>query len=197
MDGIEHGGGLQRLPAVLGVVPSAVEQDEVRVQLRVERARGRVQERRADQVAGDAIPVLNATLADARSGELFQFPERHCGGFSVRLQDAPVIHRDGKNGHRFGRSTLEVEEDAPIPTVFRCEVFPGHWVHVVTQLEEHIPRDGFAGRQSQPFCSLTDPVTGLGLVLRVVIVVRQMLVEIGRRSGSVLLWFGREHGCSG
>ena len=105
------------------------------------------------------------------------------------------IHRDSKNGHRFGRSTLEVEEDAPISTVL-CEVFPGHWVHVVTQLEEHIARDGFAGCQSQPFCSLTDPVTGLRLVLRVVIVVRQMLVEIGRRSSPVLLWFGREHGSS-
>ena len=110
------------------------------------------------------------------------------------LEDAPVIHCDGENGHGLGWRTLEVEEDAPIPTVFRCEVFPGHWVHVVTELEEGIARHGFAGRESQLFCPLTDPVAGLGLVLCVVIVLRQMLVEVGRRGGPVLLWFGGKHG---
>ena len=79
-----------------------------------------------------------------------------------------------------------------LPTLFRGETLPGDWVHVVTQLEERIAHDGFTGHQSQPLRSLTNPPAGLGLSLCVVIVVRQVLVEISRRSGSVLLWFGRE-----
>ena len=114
----------------------------------------------------------------------------------MRLKDAPVIHRDSKNGHGLWWSALKIEEDAAFSELLRCQLFAGLWMHVVTQLEESIARDRRTGRQSQPFCSLTDPVTGLRLTLGVVIVVRQVLVEVGRGSGSVLLWFGREHGCS-
>src|SRR5205807_2406225 len=70
----------------------------------------RVQEGGADQVGRDAIPILDTAFANAGCGELFQFPERNRGRFPVRLQDAAVIHRDGENGHGFGRGTLEVEK---------------------------------------------------------------------------------------
>ena len=149
-----------------------LEQDEMRVQLRIERARGSCARNAAPtKLPGDAILVLNAAFADACSGELLQLAERERGGFLVGLQDTPVIHRDGENGHRFGRSTLEVEEDAPLPGLLRRQLLPGHWLHVVAQSHERLPCDGFAGRRSQALCSLTDPVASLGLVLGVVIVV--------------------------
>jgi hypothetical protein len=112
MNGVEHGGRLQRFPAMLGVVPGAIEQDEVCVQLRVEGAGRGMRERSTDEVAGDAILRLNAALTDACGGELLQFPKRQCGGFLMRLKDAPVIHRNGKNGHGLGWSAPKVEEDA-------------------------------------------------------------------------------------
>jgi autotransporter-associated beta strand protein len=62
----------------------------------------------------------------------------------MRLEDTPVIHRDGQQGHRLGWRTLEIEEDAPIPTMLGCEVFPGHGVHVVTEPQEPLPVDRVA-----------------------------------------------------
>ena len=47
--------------------------------------------------------------------------------------------------------------------------------------------------QSQSFRTLTDPVTGLRFLLRVVVVMRKMLVKILRRRRPILLWFSREH----
>ena len=49
---------------------------------------------------------------DASGGELFQFPECNRGRFPVRLEDAPVIHRDGEDRHGIGRGALEIENDA-------------------------------------------------------------------------------------
>lgn len=76
MDGVGHGGGLEGLPALLPGVEGGVEQDEVRVQLRIEGAGGGVQEGRADGVAGGSVPFLDAALSD----DLLQprlFPTRH------------------------------------------------------------------------------------------------------------------------
>ena len=125
MDGVKHGGGLQRLPAVLGVVPGAVEQDEMRVQLGVEGARGRVQEGRADQVAGDAIPSSNAspcgcawrrTAPSSRSAIV----EASLMG----LDDAPVIHRDGKNGTDLGGAHWKSKKCAAVPETVAASVAP-------------------------------------------------------------------------
>ena len=70
-------------------------------------------------------------------------------------------------------------------------------VQVVTQFEEGIPRDDFTRLQSQPFAADANPLPGLRFALSVVIVVRKMLVEIGRRSRPILLWFAGEHTSEG
>jgi len=115
----------------------------------------------------------------------------------VCLQDAPVIHRDGRMDTDFGGAHWKSKKMRRSRRCSGVRCSPVIGMHVVTELEEGIARHGFAGRESQLFCPLTDPVTGLGLILRVISLCDQMLVEIGRRSGSVLLWFGREHGYSG
>ena len=112
----------------------------------------------AVKAAPTKLPVTrscssNATLADACGGELLQFAERHCGGFLMRLDDAPVIHRNRENGHGLGRSTLEVKEDAPVPELLWGQLLPCHRVHVVTELEEDIAGDtspGFNPIRSAP-----------------------------------------------
>ena len=132
-NGVEHPGGLERFPTLLRLVPGTVEQDEVGVQLRVQGAGRRVQEGGADQVGRDAILILDAAFANPSPGELFQFPERNGGRFPVRLQDAPIIHRDGENGHGFGRSTLEVEEYPPVFGRYLRQLFARGRMQVVAQ----------------------------------------------------------------
>ena len=74
VDCAEHIARLQRLPTPFRPVPSGVEQDEVRVQLRVKGARGGMQEGGTDEVAGDAVAFRDAPFANPCGGELFQFP---------------------------------------------------------------------------------------------------------------------------
>src|SRR5579884_736549 len=70
----------------------------------------------------------------------------------------------------------------------------GLGMQVIAEPQKLLASDRLPRLQTQPLDALTDPVTGLCLLLRVIIVVRQMLIEIGRRSVPVLLWFSREHG---
>ena len=165
MDGVKHAGRLQRLPSLLRLVPGAVEQDKMRVQLRVKGAGRRVHESRADQVAGDAILVLDATLANPSGGELFQFPERERGGFLVSLDDALVVHGDGQNRNRFGRSALEVEKNPPVFYGGLRQLLAGVRVQVVAQFKKSIARDHFARLQSQSLAadeSIARPESAFG-----------------------------------
>ena len=75
VDGAEHIARLQCLPTLFFLVPGGVEQDEMRMQLRIKRARRGMQEGRADQIAGDTILFLNATFANPCGGERFKFPD--------------------------------------------------------------------------------------------------------------------------
>ena len=97
----------------------------------------------ADQVAGCPVHLLNAALTDASGGKLFQFPECDTGRFLVGLDDAPVVHGDGQDGHRFWRGANEVEVNAPLPKLLRCQLFSSLRVLVITEPEERITSDDF------------------------------------------------------
>src|SRR2546429_5073955 len=135
-------------------------------------------ERGTDEVAGDAVPVLDAALADASAGKLLQFPERDAGGFLVRLDDAPVVHRDGKNRNRFWRRANEVEVNPPRPELLRRELLSRVRVLVIAQAQERFPSDDLALLQTQLLGGGANPVAGLLLALGVIIVMGQVIVEI-------------------
>ena len=61
-----------------------------------------------------SVLVLNAALANAGGGKLFQFTERQGGGFLMRLDDALVIHRHREDRNAFRWGTLKVEENPPV-----------------------------------------------------------------------------------
>jgi hypothetical protein len=65
----------------------AVEQDKVRVQLRVQSAGTVMDETRADHIAGVAI-IVGPIFTDASPGENFQFFSRQFGRMLMRLDDA-------------------------------------------------------------------------------------------------------------
>ena len=77
------------------------------------------------------------------------------------LNDALVVHRDRENRSAFGRSTLEIEEDASVLRGGLRQPFAGIGVQVVTQFEKGIPRDDFTRLQSQPFTAEANPLSGL------------------------------------
>src|SRR5438309_6951439 len=135
-------------------------------------------ERGADQVARDAVPVLDASFADASTGKLFQFPERDAGGFLVCFDDAAVVHGDGENRNRFWRRANEVEVNAPRPNLLRRQLLSRVRVLVIAQAQERFPSDDLARLQAQLLSTSANPVTGLRNALGVIIVVGQVLVEI-------------------
>src|SRR5437660_5788306 len=150
-------------------------------------------ERGADQVAGDAVPVLDAALADASAGKLLQFPERDAGGFLVRLDDAAVVHGDGENRNRFWRRANEVEVNPPRPNLLRCQLLSRVLVLVIAQAQERFSRDDLTLLQTQLLDAGANPVPGLLLALGVIIVMGQVLVEIRLGHRPVLLWNATKH----
>src|SRR5438309_138174 len=118
-------------------------------------------ERGADQVAGDAVPVLDTAFADASAGKLLQFPERDAGGFFVRLDDAPVVHGDGENRNRFWRRANEVEVNPPSPNLLRRQLLSRVRVLVITQAQERFTSDDLARLQAQLLSASANPMPGL------------------------------------
>ena len=118
------------------------------MQLRVQSAGSRVQERRANQIAGGAILILDARLADARGGKLLQLAQRHGGRFLMGLDDTPVIHRDRENRHRLGRRTDEIEVEPTAAELLRSELFASHRVQVIAEPQERFSGDGLTRHQS-------------------------------------------------
>ena len=109
------------------------------------------------------------------------------------LNDALVIHRHGQNGNGLGWRTHEVEIN---PTMFELlwgKSFTRDRMLVVTQFQEGIPGDHATRSQAQLFGSHPQPVTTFRLTLGVVIILRQMLVEVGFCPGPILLWYATEH----
>ena len=66
---------LERLPAVLDRVIRRVEDDAMRVQMRVERAGGLMGKQGGNEIACQPVALL-ATHADASGGKRLEFPER-------------------------------------------------------------------------------------------------------------------------
>ena len=194
IDGAEHVAGLKRLPTPFRLVPGAVEQDEMRVQLWVKRAGGGVQESRADQIASNPVTFLDAPLPNPCGGELFQFPERDSRRFLVRLDDAPVIHRDGQNRNGLGRRTHEVEINPAFPEMLRRQLFTRFWMLVIAQFQERFTGNDTTRLQSQPFSAGTNPMTMFCFSLGVIIIMGQVLVEIRLRTRPILLWNAAKHG---
>src|SRR5437899_12904484 len=106
-------------------------------------------ERGADQVAGDAVPVLDTAFADASAGKLFQFPKRDAGGFLVCFDDAAVVHGDGENRNRFGRRANEVEVNPPRPKLLRRQLLCRVRVLVIAQTQESFTSNDLTRLQTQ------------------------------------------------
>ena len=140
------------------------------------------------------MPALRMRVA----AELLKLPQRHRGGLLVCLDDAMVIHRDRQNRHRLGRRADEVEVEPTVPELLRGESFTGHRVQIVAEAQEYFAGDSLTWLQTQPSRADANPMTTLivrqHFTLGVVIVVRQVLVEIRRGGDSILLWDGAEHG---
>ena len=100
-------------------------------------------------------------------------------GLGVALWSIPL------SGQRQG--TAQNETAAPAKAVWPPQRLPDGQPDV----------QGFWGPVQNGTQSLTNPMAGLGLVLSVVIVLRQVFVEVRRGGGSVLLCFGSEHGWRG
>src|SRR5439155_26423911 len=111
----------------------------------------------------------------------------------VRLDDAPVVHRDGKNRNRFWRRANEVEVNPPRPELLRRELLSRVRVLVIAQAQERFPSDDLALLQTQLLGGGANPVAGLFLALGVIIVMGQVLVEIRLGHRPVLLWNATEH----
>ena len=135
-------------------------------------------------------------FTNASAGELFEFPERQLRGLPVCLEDALVIHRDGENGDRLGRRALEVEEDTALFSRHLSQPLACLRVQVIAEPQERFPSDDFTLVQSQLLGTDTDPLSGLLAVrnvLGVVVVMRQVLIEVGGCRTPVLLWLAGEH----
>ena len=96
----EHLVILQRLPTIFIGVVGRVEDDAMRMQVRVERSRRVVFEERRDDIAGCSIGIL-ADLANASARESLQFAHRRLHRLPMRLDDAFVTADEGCDRNRF------------------------------------------------------------------------------------------------
>jgi hypothetical protein len=135
-----------------------------------------MRERGGDQIAGGSV-FLTALLADAGGGEGFEFTKRNPCGFLMRLHQSLVIQRHRQHRNGFGRGAGEIIKH-PALVFFLLPLrqsFAGFGILVFTERMKLFARDFF---QSQPFRARADPLAGTDFTGGVVIVLRQMLVEI-------------------
>ena len=95
---------------------------------------------------------------------------------------------------------MEVEEDAPFFSRHLSQSFACLRVLIIAEPEERFTRHDFTLLQSQLLSADPNPLPGLLTVrnvLGVVIVMRQVLIEVGGRRTPVLLWLACKHGQDG
>ena len=106
-------GGLERLPAAFGTVPSQVGGNGVGVELGIEFAAGVVVVNGEHQVAGGAV-VVGAILPDAGGGIGFQFLKGFADGLLVSFDQPIIAAQLGHDGNGFGSGDGEVVEIAAV-----------------------------------------------------------------------------------
>jgi hypothetical protein len=93
---------LQCLPTVLHLVKSGVEDDAMRVQMRIERSRRVVREQGGGEVARETV-VLHPTNPNASRRERLEFRERHSHGSCMGFENPFVLAQESHNGNRLRR----------------------------------------------------------------------------------------------
>jgi hypothetical protein len=104
----EHFVVLQRLPSPVCGILSGVKDDAVRVQMRIDRSRTLVLEKRSDDVARAPI-TIGAAFAKACRREPFQFSNRSSHGLAMSSHDPRVIGNKRSDGNGLRRGDSEVE----------------------------------------------------------------------------------------
>ena len=161
---------LQRLPAGLDSIVRGIEDNAVRMQLRIESPRGVMTEHRRHDVTRGSVRAL-ALLADASGSEGLQLIQCHPDSLFVRLDNARVITHQSGDGHRFGRRKREIVEHTPIGVLMRPairadiqarrvlagrQLVPGLWIKILTKTNEVVLL--CATRQPQFLGSFTVPL---------------------------------------
>jgi hypothetical protein len=193
-NGVVHGPGLKGFPGLLGVVERRVEHRAVRMQLRVQCAGSGVGETRGHEIAGRAIR-LPAQLANPCGGKGFEFTKGDFNGILVGRDQTLVVQRHGQHGNRLGSRAGEIVEDAPVVlfVLAQGQTFTRLRMLVFTERLEWFEANLLPCCQSQPFRPKTNPLAGMNLLCRVIIVPGQMLLEVAFGVGEILLGDNGEH----
>ena len=118
-------------------------------------------------------------------------------GLPMSIDTPRIVHRDGKNRHGLWWRALEVEKDSALFSCYLSQPLGGLRVQVIAEPEERITGHDVSLLQAQLLDADTNPMSGLLTnrgILDVVIVMGEMLIEVGRCRRSVLLGFSRKHG---
>ncbi len=93
---------VQRLPAALVGIVGGVEDNAVRVQMRVQSARGFMIKERGDDVSGQTIRTLQLSM-HLHGGEAFEFPHGSAYRRTMRRHNPTVIRDESRDRHRLRR----------------------------------------------------------------------------------------------
>jgi len=93
---------LERLPAILHRIARRVENNAVRVQVRIERARRIMREQGGGKVAGQTV-ALRSTNSNARCRERFKLSQRQSHGAIVCFKNAFIFAEESCNRNRLRR----------------------------------------------------------------------------------------------
>ena len=109
--------------------------------------------------------------------------------------EAFVIHCHCQDRHRLRSRADKIVEDAPLALLILAgrQLFSGPRVTVLTQGTERFPNDGCSCLQAQVFSAQPDPLARPQFFRCVVVVHRQVLVEIVFRPAHVSLCGDGEH----
>ena len=193
---------LQRLPAILNRIKGRIEDDAMRVQMRVEGAGGVMSESRRREIACEtgrsAPPPIRTRVAAKASNSRNADLHRPRMGFKNSL----VFTQESRDGNRFRRGKCEIVKYPPISRcsgAIRSASCSCRWVNcfasgrmlILTQPQKIFGAD-FAG-QSQSFRAQPNPFAGHALTFIVIITDAKVFLEVFLRVLQVVLRLGRDH----
>ena len=151
-----------------------------------------MRERGGGEIAG--LPIVLATLfSHPCCGKGFKFVERNARGLLVRRHQPVISQRHRQHRNRFRRGTGEIIKHPALVLLLLPlrQPFAGFRILIFAQRMKLFAGDDVF--QSQPFRARADPLAGTDFTGGVVIVLRQMLVEVTLGIGQIFMRDGSEH----
>ena len=193
-DGGEHVALGEREPLSRLGIERRVGRDEVRVQLRIERAGGVMLETRRAEISGPCglLRPRGVAAAHPPGGEALQLSEGDADRGVVRVPQSLVAKRDREQRDAFRRRALKVEKGNSAGTDACRELPAGERMTIAAQpLEGLIIGADLTASEPQPVRRLAYPNASDGFLLRIVIIRGEMIPEISR---AIAQFRHREHG---